>query len=43
MNESLNISKERQLKDFLYKHFILVGFMLTKHMTETSTLLEIIQ
>ncbi|KAL4148862.1 hypothetical protein QTP88_003007 [Uroleucon formosanum] len=37
------MERERQLKDFLHKHFVLVGLMLTKHMAETNTLIEIIQ
>lgn len=43
MNDSLNVSRERQLKYFLHKHFILINLMLTKHLSATNTLLEIIQ
>ncbi|XP_060881048.1 uncharacterized protein LOC132952688 isoform X1 [Metopolophium dirhodum] len=42
-NESINISREQQTKNYLLKHFVIVNLLITKHMLETNTLLEIIQ
>lgn len=43
VNELTNITKEQQIKNYLTKHFIHVSLLITKHMVETNTLLEIIQ
>ena len=43
VNELLNTTKEQQIKNYITKHFIYVNLVLTKHMAETNTFIEIVQ
>ena len=43
VNELINITKEQQLRNYITKHFMIISLTLTKHLSETNTLLEIIQ
>jgi len=42
INENSNVSRDQQTKNYLTKHFLIINLLITKHIVETNTLLEII-